>query len=488
MVGIRTVALHIGILGCFLESSVFLLLLYADIVGAVTPEFVMLFIWMSGIAITCLVIGFLYLRFQRPDPREREGGCGCSCGMIIMIFISILIPSLGSSDPNFNSMQYAALVLVFHILIFSFAGFLFIVRRNRSIRPNFSGLLGFEMMLWLVYLIVISNTLVNVTSTSIISLPAIPIVVQIAYLFRIESKDSYDYWRPPRRSFYDGVEGIEIISLEFEAGGKTRVLEIDSSSTEVDLSSLSIERLDLEAFKGFQNLKKLEMDSNDLRELDLSPLANCSSLEILDLSLNALHEIDLSPLIECEKLRGLNLGGNQMKTIDLHPLSFCINLEYLVISWILTQSSQNQIDLTPLSSCSKLQSLALYNNDLVMIDLSPIENCTSIEEIYLGENKLREVDLEPLGKCRHLTAFELHENPLRELDLEPLRNCTKLSHLNVSNTNLEELDISPLFDLPLLKRFSIDRRTRLIASVSRPQSDWPRALQKKKRSIEFRGL
>ncbi len=171
----------------------------------------------------------------------------------------------------------------------------------------------------------------------------------------------------------------------------------------------------------------------------------------VDLSYRRITSIDLTPLSSCSSLQKLYLYSNQLQTIDLAPLSSCSSLQALHLDGNQLQT----IDLAPLSSCSSLQTLNLYSNQLQSIDLAPLSSCSSLQTLNLYNTQLQTIDLAPLSSCPNLQALTLSDTQLQTIDLAPLSSCSSLQKLWLDRNQLQTIDLAPLSSCSSLQALNL---------------------------------
>jgi len=85
-------------------------------------------------------------------------------------------------------------------------------------------------------------------------------------------------------------------------------------SIEIDLSGKNIEIIDINTFKGFENLEKLYLQENKLMKLEQGLFYNLSNLKELWLESNRIESVDKNIFVGLEKLKKVCLDEN--------PISF----------------------------------------------------------------------------------------------------------------------------------------------------------------------
>jgi len=159
------------------------------------------------------------------------------------------------------------------------------------------------------------------------------------------------------------------------------------------------------------------------------------SLFTLNLSSSSIDTIDLKDLSLSSKLKEFSLSDNQLSSIDLNSLSNCSDLTDIRLN----DNQLNTIDLQPLSKLRKLKFLDLSNNHLASINLSNLSRCRELENLYLHGNAFNEIDLLPLASCRALRILTItrkksegFQSTDAEIDISPLIGLQKLKRVDIS--------------------------------------------------------
>lgn len=131
----------------------------------------------------------------------------------------------------------------------------------------------------------------------------------------------------------DFFENLRILNMsKYKKQPISKIFEKVASNLEtLDLSSISIEKLDASILHRFTNLQHLNLSQLNLIEIEADAFLRQSKLISLDLSDNKLREI-ISAILGLHRIESLNLEGNRLSgTIDKIPKSF-LRLKSLAIS------------------------------------------------------------------------------------------------------------------------------------------------------------
>jgi len=147
------------------------------------------------------------------------------------------------------------------------------------------------------------------------------------------------------------------------------------------------------------------------------------------------HEVTFpDPALQLAVQQALNLEGQPVDSEDLEDLT------------TLLAGAKGIVDLTGLESCSGLEQLHLYQNQIV--NLEPLAGLESLKAISLSGNRI--VDIGPLAMLVNLTSLAIHGNQIA--DVAPIASLPLLATLSIGN--LVD-DITPLADLPSLVQIKV---------------------------------
>lgn len=212
---------------------------------------------------------------------------------------------------------------------------------------------------------------------------------------------------------YDGE-----INIAYQAVTTARGVEFFTSLTSLDLSSTSIEDLNL---KGLNNLRSLIVkDCRDLTSLDITGL---NKLEVLDISSTKLRNYPLTDIPK--SVKQLRLQSLSYMEFDLTQFP---NLEVLDLN-------SNNLSTADFSSNTKLREVYLSYNNLTIANFT---SCTQLREVSLDLNNLTSANFD---NCENLLCVIVSFNPqLTDLSLQ---GCNKLNALFIHYTQLNGYDITP---------------------------------------------
>ncbi|MBW2737087.1 MAG: leucine-rich repeat protein [Deltaproteobacteria bacterium] len=162
------------------------------------------------------------------------------------------------------------------------------------------------------------------------------------------------------------------------------------------------------------------------RRLDLTHIAHLPELTEVDISELKLEELDLRPLAGCANLTKITLDVG-VKTLELEHFSQCPQLLELSL-----ETGLRDLDPARLAGCTKLESLKLYRLKGRTIALDAFAGFSVLHTLGLMRCACTKLDLAPLAACEGLSCLHLQYNTkLRRLDLTPLHGHENLKLVTV---------------------------------------------------------
>ena len=125
------------------------------------------------------------------------------------------------------------------------------------------------------------------------------------------------------------------------------------------------------------------------------------------------------------------------RVTDITALPGCTKIEDLALH------DNNIADISPLANCGALVSLSLYRNRIT--NISALASCGKLEEVWLPENSI--TDISALASCRRLRYFDVGVN--RVTDISVLAHFRKLWGVALPYNQIT--DISVLESCPRLE-------------------------------------
>ena len=245
--------------------------------------------------------------------------------------------------------------------------------------------------------------------------------------------------------FPDGVFR-QFVSENYDIDGDRKLSFTEAKrGTSLSLYSMGIESL--EGIKYFFSLQYLYCSENQLTALDVS---GCTALQHLYCSENQLTSLDVSGCLALKdidwqgvtsflSLQRLNCSNSGL--VDLYFLLVaCKNLKTLDVSGCaslttLNTTANDSLVFLGVDSCTALQTLYCYGNQLASLDVS---GCTALKTLYCYGNQLASLDV---SGCTALKTLYCYGNQLTSLDVEV---CASLEELNCSNNPITCLNCTGL--------------------------------------------
>ncbi|RZC42838.1 LRR 8 domain containing protein [Asbolus verrucosus] len=248
---------------------------------------------------------------------------------------------------------------------------------------------------------------------------------------------------------------------------KSTFAKITKDITTLSLKNVLINKIEIDAFNGFNNIEAVIIeDSNigsidpsafSLQELTTISFTNTTFGEVPKLSAKYLEEVIFNdckltevPNIELlPSLTFLNLANNHIEIIDEMAFAKSENLEEVTLS-------NNSIAELPLN---------LFVNNLdfntLNVDYNPLEsfelNLTSdLEFLSLRYCKLSAFDRTSAKNLDSLSSLDLSGNQITILPIDVFEGMKDLNYLDLSNNKLLELDGDIFLDNSKLDRIILD--------------------------------
>jgi Leucine-rich repeat (LRR) protein len=226
----------------------------------------------------------------------------------------------------------------------------------------------------------------------------------------------------------------------------------EQSSTQLWLVSLSLSRLDADAFKGLSHLTELFLSKNYLTKLDGLPFDELKNLQRLYVNNNQVRCIDMRTFRNAKNLRDLNLAQNQIDYVD--PLMF------------------NQMDNLKILNLSKniirrisISGLFPYTNKLILQEFHQtktpnprelIKRLVNFELLNLESNKLYSIDSRSFVGLENMTTLNLAHNQIQTLDAATFKSLPRLTSLDLSYNHLKSFEAVTFQNLECLRELYLN--------------------------------
>lgn len=185
---------------------------------------------------------------------------------------------------------------------------------------------------------------------------------------------------------------------------------VSCSFLSIDLANSNVTSLQLHAFVGQANLRKLELRYNSIKILLPKTFSELKELDRLDLSYNQIKTLPEEVFKGLVHLTGLNLKGNGIESIK--PSAF--------------------------EDLANLQTLNLRNNSLRKLDGSMFQGLVSVEHILFDFNNIRSIENGTFDGLAYLSTLDLEHNVLNKIPADLLETA-KLKVLDLSSNAFASL-------------------------------------------------
>jgi len=168
--------------------------------------------------------------------------------------------------------------------------------------------------------------------------------------------------------------------------------------------------IELGAFNGFTELRRLSMQNNKISEITPGTFHNLNSLEVLDLNKKKLEHWDSAVFSGLVNLEGIDLSGNNLQY--LHPDAF-VGLPNLHILYLPNNPTLHIPTDRNLIHSHSLTLLSLRRCNISSLSAETFANVSALKLLELGDNHLRTVDINILRALPKLSVLWLYGNPLQ---------------------------------------------------------------------------
>nr|AAI63527.1 Toll-like receptor 22 [Danio rerio] len=203
-----------------------------------------------------------------------------------------------------------------------------------------------------------------------------------------------------------------------------------SELSELDLGGNEISNLSQSMFRGFKQLKKLQLQINKLTRVTNS-FQILTSLEFIDLSRNHIHKLSCNDFANLTQVKTLYLYSNKISSIRSCLFKDLKSLE------VLRLGTNNLLKIDDVFSNGPyfLKELQLSYNKLSLIKSHTFGNLPQLNNLSLEDNQISEIEGYAFGGLENLTSLFLSSNKIT--------GKTLTTHPNVFSgmPNLQNLDL-----------------------------------------------
>lgn len=221
-----------------------------------------------------------------------------------------------------------------------------------------------------------------------------------------------------------------------------RELQVDSTITELDLSSKGIVALDDLVFGKLSNLKTLWLNENNITFLHENTFYGLEKLEKLYLFYNKLQSLPKDIFKPLKNLKRLELSMNKLAYLDETIFSFNTKLEKLSLDF----NELSQLPLKIFDNLTYLHTLVLSSNNLISLPDEIFQNLNRLRFLSLSFNSLSNLPKKFFTKNNsNLEELRLDNNPFKILDLTAVQYTPKLTKIDILYcTGLEKIILEPV--------------------------------------------
>ncbi|PSN37590.1 hypothetical protein C0J52_14527 [Blattella germanica] len=249
------------------------------------------------------------------------------------------------------------------------------------------------------------------------------------------------------------------------------------------LQNNSIDKIEINAFKGLKNLAFLDLNNNKITKLWKNSFHGLLRLSKLNIENCLVREIIPGAFNGLGELHQLYLGGNNLKTLDGKCFDGLPNLMFLKISHginslpgnlfkvmpnlthlNLDNNNLSNLHLNVTKDLKKLQVLSLEKNKIQILYNNMFSCLTNLIELKLDDNSIHTINDHAFNGMKHLQKINLRNNNICTLSNDtpityysprsfrkPFMNLEKLTHLDLYGNCLENLALAVFKYLPKLR-------------------------------------
>lgn len=183
--------------------------------------------------------------------------------------------------------------------------------------------------------------------------------------------------------------------------------------TEMNMTSMELESLPRDLFKGAWKLETIIISHNHLIEIPKEQFFYAKIIKEADYSFNYISQIDAGAFIGASALRDLNLSHNHLNVLGGQVFSYIPNLETLNISF----NAIENLEIAIFSKLTALLHLDISHNNLSNIQLGTFSNQRNLNSVDLSHNFLKSIDFGMfLPRFDYLGSLIIGSNELSDLD------------------------------------------------------------------------
>ena len=218
-----------------------------------------------------------------------------------------------------------------------------------------------------------------------------------------------------------------------------REIFVESTITELDLSSKSIVAIENYTFANLSNLKILWLNGNNISYLEKHAFKGLDKLERLYLYYNKIKYLPKGIFDHLKNLKRIEFSMNQLTTLDkdifnqnqeLEKISFDFNQIFELPEGIFTNNK-------------KLQTIVLSSNNLISLQPGLFEDQHNLKFLSLSFNSLSSLPVKLFPRDCLLEEIRLDNNPFKILDLSSFQYTKHLNKIDILYcTGLEQIIIS----------------------------------------------
>lgn len=204
------------------------------------------------------------------------------------------------------------------------------------------------------------------------------------------------------------------------------------------IESNYISKIPKNFFKNNKQLDWISFAGNSITEVGANEVSGLENLKLLDFSSNDIKKVDENALKGLTKLEQLTFGENVLTSLPDHvfePVENCLE------SLSLYSNGFTKIP-SGIAKLVKLNSLAMFDNELRDISDFDFSHLTKLDELDLQYNVINKIGKQAFAKNTALNSLDLYDNQLTDFDTDMLPAGKELHKLDLRLNNIKVIDPS----------------------------------------------
>ena len=253
---------------------------------------------------------------------------------------------------------------------------------------------------------------------------------------RCADKSNPAYIMPSYCKFSSSTGKLEILKntqLSFDEILPNAFNELDVKI--LDLSGLSISKLNFDSFAGLANLNTLYLNNNNIESLPENVFKNLNNLKYLYMDFNQIQKLAPPIFVDTFDLKKVSFSNNKLQNIEKNTFKYQNTLE----SMSLANNNFETLNNSMFSGLSSLKELNLANNLLSQINNETFVKLPSLSSLNISHNQVESLGENLFLSQPYLNDFDASFNKLKQLTSFSFKECRSLKTIDLKNNNIESI-------------------------------------------------